>query len=299
MNAILRALLLRLQAFRDLRDGRVLRQQRESGLYPVFLDYPFISTPRYGHGKPPHRLLFDLLARNRDDYLRTLVEFLRFKRSLEEIPAGKPDDPRRPYWLNPFFGGLDPVSLYAFACMNNSKTYVEIGSGNSTKFMREAIDKHRLRTRIVSIDPRPRAEIDDICDEVRREGLEATDLGIFDDLGAGDIVFADASHRVFMNSDTSVFFLDVLPRLRQGVLVYIDDIYLPFDYPPEWVPRYYSEQYMLAVLLLAEPSRYRVVLPSTFVGHDAGLMEVVSPLWSDGPLAGALGPGTGFWLAIR
>ena len=37
---------------------------------------------------------------------------------------------------------------------------LEIGSGNSTKFARRAIRDHRLCTRITSIDPHPRAEID-------------------------------------------------------------------------------------------------------------------------------------------
>jgi hypothetical protein len=299
MNRNLKALLLKFQVFRDLRDGRSLRAEKESGRYAMVLDYPFSSVPRYGHGKPAHRQLSEIFGRHRSDYLRRLIAFLPFKPSLEEISVQRPDDPKAPYWLNQFFGGLDPVSLYVFACLNNPRKYIEIGSGNSTKFMRRAVERHRLRTRIISIDPSPRAEIDEICDEVRREPLEGSELGIFERLEPGDIVFMDASHRVFMNSDTSVFFLDVLPRLPSGVLVYIDDIYLPFDYPPEWVPRYYSEQYLLAVLLLAEPKRYEIVLPSTFVGRDPGLMEAVSPLWSDGPLAGASGPGSGFWLSIR
>jgi hypothetical protein len=42
------------------------------------------------------------------------------------------------------------------------KQYFEIGSGNSTKFARQAIRDHGA-TRIVSIDPSPRAEIDAIC----------------------------------------------------------------------------------------------------------------------------------------
>jgi hypothetical protein len=189
--------------------------------------------------------------------------------------------------------------LYAFACRENPRLYVEIGSGNSTKFIKRAQQDHRLRTRIVSIDPLPRAEIDELCDETRREPLEATDLAVFDELTAGDIVLMDGSHRVFTNSDVSVFFLEVLPRLKTGVLVYIDDIYLPFDYPPEWTPRYYSEQYMLAVLLLSEAERYEVVLPCTFVGQDPSLMCILDPIWKEGPIAEAALPGNGFWLRVR
>ena len=47
-----------------------------------------------------------------------------------------------------------------------------------------------------------------------------------------------------------LFFLDILPQLPKGVLVGIHDIFLPFDYPPEWTGRMYNEMYMLAAYLL-------------------------------------------------
>jgi hypothetical protein len=162
-------------------------------------------------------------------------------------------------------------------------------------FMKKAVDDHGLQTRLVSIDPHPRAEIDGLCDEVRREALEDTDLTVFEGLAAGDILFVDGSHRVFMNSDVCVIFLEVLPKLAPGVLIYIDDIYLPYDYPIEWCSRYYSEQYLLAVLLLAETDRYDVVLPCTFIERDSSLQQILQPLWS-GTIADGFAPGNGFWL---
>jgi len=299
MNAALKAVLLKTQAFRDLLDGRRLREQRNAGMSPIFVDYPVRPVPRYGHGKSAHPELLHILGRNRSQYQQTLTTFLPFKKHLARLPVHKPEDPRLPFWLNRFFQGLDPVSLYAFGAIRNPVTYVEIGSGNSTKFMRRAIDDHGLRTRIISIDPHPRAEIDRLCEEVRRQPLEDTDLTIFEELGEGDILLMDGSHRAFMNSDVTVFFLEVLPRLKRGVLVYIDDVYLPFDYPPEWIPRFYSEHYLLAVLLLADSVRYNIVLPCTFIGSEPSLMQVLDPLWRDGPLAEAGGPGNGFWLSVR
>ena len=50
--------------------------------------------------------------------------------------------------------------------------------------------------RIVSIDPEPRAAIDNICDEVIRAGLETCDLSIFDQLEAGDILFLGAAGKM-------------------------------------------------------------------------------------------------------
>src|ERR1019366_3993414 len=106
---------------------------------------------------------------------------------------------------------------------------VEIGSGNSTKFVARAIADHGLETKIISIDPQPRAEIDSLCNEVMRKPLEKCNLDIFGTLGESDIVFADNSHQSFMNSDVTVFFCEVLPMLARGVTVGIHDIFLPQD----------------------------------------------------------------------
>ena len=298
MNRYVKSLLLKMELFRDLQEGRALRGKREAGEFPVFLDYEVRSVPRYGYGRPPHGKLFEILNRNRLEYARTLQRFLEFKDSLQRIPVHKPEDVAMPYWQNGFLMGLDPVSLYSFACLKNPQTYIEIGSGNSTKFMRKAIRDHGLRTRIVSIDPDPRADVDKLCDEIRRQPLEETDLTLFESLAAGDILLVDGSHRVFMNSDVTVVFLDLLPALRPGVLVYIDDIYLPLDYPQKWASRYYSEQYLLAVLLLTGAARYEVLLPCNFVAHDPELHKVLAPLWT-GALAEGVSPGNGFWLVTR
>ena len=176
-------------------------------------------------------------------------------------------------------------------------TYLEVGSGTSTKFARRAIADHGLRTRVVSIDPNPRAEIDSVCDEVLRTPLEDLDLAVFDTVGPGDIVFVDNSHRVFTNSDATVVFLEVLPRLAPGVLVEIHDIYLPDDYPPDWNDRYYSEQYVLAGYLLGGGQAFTVELPNWFVTTDPELSRILAPLWA------ALGDlehhGGSFWLRTR
>lgn len=297
MNRLLKSVLLKFELFRDLREGRSVRIKREHGVFLLFLDYEVRSVPRYGHGKPAHAELFEIFNRNRSDYAETLRQFLKFKDKLQQIPVHQPEDLGMPYWHNRFFEGLDAVSLYSIASLRNPQTYIEVGSGNSTKFMRKAIQDNGLRTRIISIDPRPRADIDQLCDEMRRGPLEQTDLTVFANLVAGDILFVDGSHRTFMNSDVSVVFLDVLPKLPPGVLIYIDDVYLPFDYPPEWISRYYSEQYLLAALLLAEGERFEVFLPCTFIEQDPELQRILDPLWK--PIAGAAVPGHGFWLVTR
>jgi hypothetical protein len=165
--------------------------------------------------------------------------------------------------------------------------------------VRRAIRDQGLRTRITSIDPYPRASIDAICDSMVRKPLESVDdLSIFDELVPGDIVYLDSSHRVFMNSDVTVFFLDILPRLRSGVLVHIHDIFLPDDYPPEWIGRYYSEQYLLACYLLSESPRFDVVLPNHFV-FTRTLNATVIDFWSRVGIGGIEPHGGSFWIRMR
>lgn len=135
-----------------------------------------------------------------------------------------------------------------------------------------------MATRIISIDPEPRAEVDAICDHVERCGLESCDLALFDALNAGDIVFMDGSHRSFMNSDVTVFFIDVLPRLRPGVIVQLHDIALPYDYHAFFTNWYWNEQYMLAVYLTGNRARIRPLLPLALITLDPSFAaDVANP----------------------
>jgi hypothetical protein len=174
--------------------------------------------------------------------------------------------------------------------------YLEIGSGITTCFTHRAIRDANLATRIISIDPQPRAKIDSICDEIIRDGLETCDLALFDRLQSGDILFFDGSHRVFMNSDVTVFMIDVLPRLKPGVIVHVHDINLPWDYPASFRNWYWSEQYILAVYLMANKGRINPLLPTTFVCRDdAFFAEFAEPLLDLGELNDGWRGGGAMW----
>jgi len=262
----------------------------------IFLDYPVRPVARYGHGNPPHPELNALLARGHDDYRTFLRRCLELAEPFASIPVrGDPASPE-PAWINGFLPGLDSAALYAFLAFGNPGRYVEIGSGNSTKFARRAIRDHKLRTRITSIDPEPRADIDALSDDVVRLPLEAVDLGIITSLRAGDVLFLDGSHRCFTNSDVTVAFLEILPRLAAGVRVQIHDICLPYDYPPTYGDRYYSEQYVLAAYLLGGANGARVLLPNAFVSQDPELGSILDPIWSRPGWGDVERHGSSFWL---
>lgn len=294
---------------KPLRDlGRVLRGQstvevvvRPKSHQLVRFDYPVEPEARYGYGKPPHQELYRILDRHREAYAATLRGFVGLKDSLRQISVEMTVSPEEPYWNNCWFEGLDLISLYGFLVEARPRRYVEVGSGCSTKLARRAIRDHRLPTTIMSIDPSPRAEVDALCDRVVRAPLERAELSLFEDLEEGDVLFLDGSHRCLMNSDATVALLEVLPRLKRGVIVHVHDIFLPYDYPPEWAGRFYSEQYLLAAWLLAEGDRIDVLLPNAFVVNDSRLARELDPLWDDDDLVRVRQKlaGQSFWLSIR
>jgi hypothetical protein len=273
--------------------------QRASPDDVVLLDYPIDAKPRWGKDNP-HGNILDILDGNRPTYVRHLKSFLPLEKYFLDIPVKSTNDaaPGEPCWKNGFLPVLDAVALYSFIVTNKPKHFMEVGSGNSTRFARRAITDHNLDTKIISIDPEPRREIDDICDEVIKSPVEGVNPEIFDRLGAGDILFVDSSHRVLMNSDVTALFLDVYPRLQPGVLLEIHDVLLPFDYPENWVERGYSEQYLLAAYLLAGRSRFEVVLPNTFISTDDELTGILALLWERKDFENVKTSGSSFWMKI-
>jgi hypothetical protein len=232
----------------------------------------FTLRSRWGHGAAAHPQLLAVLERGRADYDQLLAEIEQHTAVLRAVrQEHDPKNPLAPCWNNIWFTALDATMLVSFLLARRPKNYLEIGSGNSTMFASHTRDAASLPTIISSIDPRPRAEIDSICQRKIRAPLEDCDLALFNELTAGDILFFDGSHRVFMNSDVTVFFLEVIQRLKPGVLVHIHDIFLPADYPPDWSQSLFAEQYMLAAMLLCGAPPFKVIFPGYFVGSDPAL----------------------------
>jgi hypothetical protein len=94
------------------------------------------------------------------------------------------------------------------------------------------------------------------------------------------------------------FFLEVLPRLSKGVIVHIHDIYLPYDYPQVMCDRFYSEQYGLAMYLLANSEKYQPILPCFFISEDNELSAILQPIWNHSNLKEVERHGGSFWFKI-
>ncbi len=256
-------------------------QQFVAPRYLLLLEYWPKLESRYGEGRPPLTRLAPLFAAGDLRFEETLRSLTPFRSDLQRIAETAPQSAAAPFWQNTWLTGLDAIALYGLLALHRPARYLEVGSGNSTKFARRVIQDQQLPTLIVSVDPDPRAEIDALCDEVIRKRLEDVDLALFDRLEASDMLFIDNSHRVFQGSDVTVFFLEVLPRLKPGVLVHVHDIFLPFDYPLIWKERHYSEQYMLAAYLLGGSRNLELLLPVPYVEKHAALGPLIDDAWRD------------------
>jgi len=260
--------------------------------------YPVNFQPRYGHGRPSHPQIKALLEAEIDNYRTLLNDFQRYRKYFSSVSMDA-TSVSAPFWNNDWFSSLDAAALMYFIISRQPKEYIEVGSGFSTKFARLAISSGSSQTTLTSIDPHPRSEIDEICTEIIRSPLEDLDVSLFDRLKKGDIAFFDGSHRIFTNSDTTAFFMDVLPRLKSGVLVHIHDIFWPDDYTPQWNKRLYSEQYVLGGMMLGGLSKLKVVLPNYFVSMDQRTAPLIANLGIPTRYAGTTNPGLSFWLEVQ
>jgi hypothetical protein len=169
-------------------------------------------------------------------------------------------------YKNDFYSSPDAEVLYIMLNITKPRLFLEIGSGNSTKIARQSIKDHGLSTKICSVDPQPRTEIDLLCDEVIRKPVESMSIDRFSELSSGDILFIDSSHKILPGNDVTFLYLNILPILKKGVIIHIHDIFLPFEYPKAFIDekREWNEQYLVQVLLETSKS-FEVLWPGHFL----------------------------------
>ncbi|MFN2494154.1 MAG: class I SAM-dependent methyltransferase [Pyrinomonadaceae bacterium] len=194
--------------------------------------------------------------------------------------ATTPNGDESQYFLeNGWFGTVDAEILYSVLRRFQPTNIVEVGSGFSTRVMRRAINDGKLATRITSIDPHPNTSVAPYADEYIEAPVEDVEVGqIVNLLNTGDVLFIDSSHTVATGGDVPYLFLEVLPRLQAGVLIHIHDIFIPFDYPAEWVTDGWgwNEQYLAQAFLACNQS-FDILWPSRYMWeyHHEAIIELI------------------------
>jgi hypothetical protein len=138
-------------------------------------------------------------------------------------------------YFGPGYGYIEAQALHAFVRHYKPKRIVEVGSGVSTYCMLKAAEMNGKEigqsAGIVSIEPYPSERLRGLRQiELMAKPVQTIPLAVFTELGRNDLLFIDSSHAVKPGGDVNYLILEVLPRLRQGVVVHFHDIYLPYDY---------------------------------------------------------------------
>ncbi|MCX6722136.1 MAG: class I SAM-dependent methyltransferase [Candidatus Staskawiczbacteria bacterium] len=160
---------------------------------------------------------------------------------------------------NSEFNSVDAEILYCMVRYLKPKNIIEIGSGCSTIIMAKAIAKNKdefgIECKLTTIDPYLKKfnknEISSSFNSIEKE-VQDVRLDEFNKLRENDILFIDSSHVLKIGSDVQYEYLEILPRLNKGVVVHSHDVFLPTEYPKEWVlkeHRFFNEQYLLQAFL--------------------------------------------------
>ncbi len=170
------------------------------------------------------------------------------------------------HYNNPTFREGDAAFFYALLRHFKPANIIEIGCGNSTLLARKAIDKNQSENpsspcNHYCIEPYENPWLDELPIEIVREPVENVNLKVFDRLGENDVLFIDSSHIIRPQGDLLRIYLEILPRLKKGVVIHIHDIFSPRDYLSQWLldeVKFWNEQYLLEAFL-SDNSRFRIL----------------------------------------
>jgi len=259
---------LRSPQFREL-----FRDWEQHGFHvtPVHFNQPIPDTrslPETLWSRPSELVGIDMNEPRQRELLRS---FSRFRDEYQRFPTGPTKEQNRFYLGNRLFGGVDALVAYCMVRHFQPRLIIEVGSGFSSLALGEAASKNGC-TPIICIEPFPR-------DFLRKgfpglqtlieKNVQEINLEFFSQLQSGDILFIDSSHTVKVGGDVNYLFLEVLPRLKPGVIVHVHDIFLPFEYRRDWVVdefRFWSEQYLLQAFLSFN-LEFEVLMANRYLAH--------------------------------
>ncbi|PTB20714.1 hypothetical protein C9I57_12915 [Trinickia symbiotica] len=211
------------------------------------------------------------------------------ERYYDEIPFHESKEENLRYWFdNPMFSYGDAISLYCMIRDLAPHRIVEIGSGFSSAVMLDINDlcfDGKIETTFIEPNNERLLSLLKESDrencEIIRARVQDVDLATFYELNANDILFIDSSHTSKIGSDVNTIFFDILPSLRPGVHVHFHDIFLPFEYPSEWIYQgiAWNEAYVLRAFLQFNRA-FEVVLMNAFMGSvHAPFLSAKMPLF--------------------
>jgi Methyltransferase domain len=256
---------------RCLHDGKfqeVFRLWERQGFHitPVHFYQPIPDTQTLSGtlwSQPSKLVGIDMNDSMQLDLLRK--HFPKFRHEYENFPSEPPPGQRRP------FRGVDALVAYCMVRHFQPRLIIEVGGGFSSLALGAAAAKNG-GSGLICIEPFPQEFLREGCPGLKsliEKKVQEIDLEFFAQLESGDILFIDSSHTVKIGGDVNYLFLEVLPRLRPGVIVHVHDIFLPFEYRRDWVVdefRFWNEQYLLQAFLTLNPE-FEVLMANRYLAH--------------------------------
>lgn len=174
----------------------------------------------------------------------------------------------------PGYGPIESQVLHCAVRWLAPRRILEVGSGVSTVISRRAADRNQKEgrggTTVTCIEPHPRDALRELHGvDVIAARAQDVDGGLFGALEAGDLLFVDSTHAVRTGSELARLYLEVIPRLAEGVIVHIHDIVLPYLHQPDVLDSVFDwqESTLLAALLTDNP-RLAVLACESALHHD-------------------------------
>jgi len=217
----------------------------------------------------------DLNDEGQLDLLRNA--FPQFRAEYDAFPHEPTEDESEFYYGQTWFSGTDATVLYCMVRHFCPQRIIEVGSGFSTRVIAKAVRANDTPAAILCIEPYAGDATRHAVLSAGIPGLtllnskvEEVELELFEALGANDIVFIDSSHVSRIGSDVNHLLLEVLPRLRPGVIVHVHDIHLPWEYPRYLVMnerRFFNEQYLIQAFLCFN-HEFEILFSNAYVGRQ-------------------------------
>lgn len=168
----------------------------------------------------------------------------------------------------------DAEIYYQIIRKYNPKKIIEIGSGHSTLIALEAVKKNLFlnstKTSITCIEPFENKWLENFKINLIRQKIEDLKFDISKNLNKNDILFIDSSHIINPDNDVLKLYLEILPKLKKGVIIHIHDIFTPRNYLNDWVfnkIRFWNEQYLVETMLI-NSKKYEILLSLNYLKNE-------------------------------
>jgi hypothetical protein len=227
------------------------------------------SLPETVWSRPSKLVGIDMNDSVQLDFLRK--HFPKFRDEYEHFPTKATGKPDQFYLNNGFFDGMDALVAYCMVRQFQPGVIIEVGGGFSSLVLGKALAKSN-NANLICIEPFPQEFLQHGFPGLHsliEKKVEDIDVEFFSQLDSGDVLFIDSSHTVKIGGDVNYLFLEVLPRLKPGVIVHVHDIFLPFEYRRDWIMeefRFWTEQYLLQAFLTFN-SEFEVLVANSYLSH--------------------------------